>query len=241
MEQVMVNDKWPLWMNPNRVAKPWWPFWEKERLAKTNEIITDILQTRTPVVYEIGAEEGDFPALYGTWGAEVVMIEPSPFSWPQIRAHWEANVDRSPAGWFVGLLSDRDTTVRTDYDDTDRDGWPVCAYQPQQPEYGFRHIWEHAKNTNQRRLDTLIASQGWPQPDLLCIDVEGAEGHVLRGATRTLTETRPHVIISLHYQAMANHYQTTAEEAVHRFMSGLGYAGYHLEQTLHEDHWWFEP
>ena len=110
MEQILVSDRWPLWMNPNRVEHGWWSFWEKERLAKAHQLVTEIIDTDPPVVYEIGAEEGDFPALYATWGAEVVLIEPSPFSWPQIRAHWEANVDRPTAGWFVGLASDRDTT-----------------------------------------------------------------------------------------------------------------------------------
>ena len=239
MEQVMVSDRWPLLMNPNRIEHGWWSFWEKARLAKAHEIVTGITDRRA-VVYEIGAEEGDFPALYGTWGADVVMIEPSPFSWPQIRAHWEANVDRPPAGWFVGLVSDRDTTVVTDYDDTDRDGWPVCAFQPQRPEYGFRHIWEHASNTNQRKLDTLIPAQNWPHPDLLCIDVEGAEGIVLRGASKTLTEIRPHVLISLHYEGMRELYQTTADEAVHEYMATFDYTGHHLENAQ-EDHWWFAP
>ena len=241
MQLVDVNDKWPLWMNPNRADHDWWPHWEAARLAKTHQLITEEIVTRSaPVVYEIGAEEGDFPALYGTWGAEVVLIEPSPFSWPQIRAHWEANIDRPPAGWFVGLASDHDTDVEPDYDDTVRGGWPECSYRRQRPEYGFRHIWEHFANTRQNRLDTLIVSHGWPPPDLLCIDVEGAEGHVLRGAETILMVHRPHIIVALHHEGLANLYQTTAEEAVHDYMTQVGYTGTHLD-TDHEEHFWFAP
>lgn len=237
MERVMVSDRWPLMMNPNRVEHGWWSFWEKARLAKAYDIVTSL---DDPVVYEIGAEEGDFPALYGTWGARVVMIEPSPFSWPQIKAHWEANVDGLPAGWFVGLASNVDTWVRTDYDDRGLHGWPRCAYRPQRPEYGFRHIWEHSRNTNQRRLDTLISTLGWPKPDLVCVDVEGAAGFVLRGAVDMLTTTRPHLLVSIHYEAKRELYGTTADEAVHDYLKGYGYTGVHLEEAQ-EDHWWFQP
>ena len=73
MEQILVSDRWPLWMNPNRVEHGWWSFWEKARLAKAYEIVVGITD-RPAVVYEIGAEEGDFPALYATWGLSLIHI-----------------------------------------------------------------------------------------------------------------------------------------------------------------------
>jgi FkbM family methyltransferase len=48
------------------------------------------------------------------------------------------------------------------------------------------------------RLDTLIRQAAVPPPDLMKIDVEGAEVDVLEGATETLKTSRPTLFIDLH-------------------------------------------
>jgi FkbM family methyltransferase len=49
-----------------------------------------------------------------------------------------------------------------------------------------------------RQLDSVIADSGFPQPDIIKMDVEGAETDVLAGASRTLTSARPLMLIELH-------------------------------------------
>ena len=49
-----------------------------------------------------------------------------------------------------------------------------------------------------RKLDTLVAAEGLPAPDLVKIDVEGAEAAVLDGAAEILQRTRPALLIELH-------------------------------------------
>jgi len=52
-----------------------------------------------------------------------------------------------------------------------------------------------------RRLDTLMAERdrnGLPLPDVIKIDVEGAEGLLLRGAADLLREHRPRLLVELH-------------------------------------------
>lgn len=49
-----------------------------------------------------------------------------------------------------------------------------------------------------RRLDTVVAAEGLPLPDVIKIDVEGAEALLLRGASGLLRERRPRLLIELH-------------------------------------------
>lgn len=49
-----------------------------------------------------------------------------------------------------------------------------------------------------RRLDTLRAERELPPPNVMKIDTEGAEDIVLRGATATLAEHRPRLILAMH-------------------------------------------
>lgn len=49
-----------------------------------------------------------------------------------------------------------------------------------------------------RRLDAVVTEASLPLPDLMKIDVEGAEADVLEGASQTLATARPIMLIELH-------------------------------------------
>jgi FkbM family methyltransferase len=61
---------------------------------------------------------------------------------------------------------------------------------------------QQAKGTNidvpVRRLDSLLADESLPKPDLIKIDVEGAEQQMLAGGMATLREAKPVLLIELH-------------------------------------------
>jgi FkbM family methyltransferase len=56
-----------------------------------------------------------------------------------------------------------------------------------------------------RRLDTLLAEGKFPAPDLIKIDVEGAELEVLEGAAETLKKHHPRLFVEAHTAALAEH------------------------------------
>ncbi len=228
MREILINGKWPLNLLEHRAERPEWPYWEAGNLALAHSLID-----AGTVVWDVGSEEGDFPALFGTWGAEVVLIEPNPYVWPQIKIHWEANVDREPLACLVGLASNHIDLATPDYDDGFTAGWPNAALGEVFPAHGFRHIWEHAHNSPQFRLDRLPLRP----PNLIMMDIEGGELIALQGCADVLIEHHPDVLVSIHPEFMKDLYNQDAEE-LHGYMRSLGYEEKFIA-TDHEEHWWF--
>ena len=267
-----INGRWTLRLPEHRHLRPEWPWWEATRLAAEHHVIADVLGRprgimsvpgvlgpQRPVVWVAGAEEGDFPALYSTWGADVVLAEPNPLVWPNIKAIWEANGLRPPVASFAGFLSDEnrppeveDAAVLTmlvgsgqaERPETLR-WWPASAEGPVIGDHGFARV-EERPDLPAARIDTLVAA-GWPPPDVLTIDVEGAEAHVLRGAAQTLREHRPHVFVSIHQEFARHHYgDPDVLRSVEMVLADAGYATTDVERSRflahdHESHWWWAP
>lgn len=237
MIPTLINGRWSLLLPEHRAVRPEWPVWEKERLGSMYENIKP-----GDIVFDIGSEEGDFPALFATWGAQIVWFEPNPYVIPNMRVIWEANQLPMPRGYFVGFA-----TNHTDehpfaeeeiISQPERDGWPACAYGEVIGNHGFRNVIERYHDTPQIKIDDYCKKHDiWP--DLVTMDVEGAEFEVLKGAEEVLRTRKPLVYVSIHPTFIAQDYPYT-DAAIHEFMSALGYIGEHLI-TDHEQHFRFFP
>lgn len=75
-----------------------------------------------------------------------------------------------------------------------------------------------------QRLDTLVFDDGLPRPDVVKIDVEGAELDVLNGAKRTLAESRARVFLEAHSK--------TLDEECRQLLADLDYRVRQLERDL---------
>lgn len=233
MIPTVINGQWTLNLPEHRAVRPEWQSgWERERI----DSMYSVLGQGGHTVYDIGAEEGDLPALWASWGNDVVLFEPNDRVWPNPRAIFEAN-DLTPLATFAGFAADHDgpgderCLMR-------QPGpvWPLSSSGAIIGDHGFCNLCERP-DIPRIRIDTvakLIAP-----PTAITIDVEGAELRVMLGANRVLAQHRPVVWISVHPQFMDDTHGDTPQQ-LYDFMSSHGYRREHLA-TDHEEHEVFWP
>jgi FkbM family methyltransferase len=228
MIETTINGRWTLKLPEHRAARPEWVTgWERERIDSMHSVLGD----GGHVVYDIGAEEGDLPALWASWGNDVVLFEPNDRVWPNAKVIWDANELPGPRACFSGFAADHTGSGFH----VDR-GWPQSAFGPVIGDHGFCNLCE--RPDIQRITINDMASIVGP-PTAITIDVEGAELRVLIGASRVLQVDRPHVWVSVHPQFMDDTHGDTPE-MLFDFMRERGYTAEHLA-TDHEQHYLFTP
>jgi len=193
------------------------------------------------VVYDVGAEEGEFSAFAASMvgGEGVHLFEPVPAIWPNIRAVWEANGFAGPGGCWPGFLADRASghsvsrVVR---------GWPRESEGPIRDVSGFAVVHQRP-DLPSLSLDDYARLSG-TTPDVIMMDVEGAEVLVIAGASEVLRTSRPLVFLSLHPTEFLAEYRLDGapctQEMLWTMLDDAGYVAEHIE-TDHEAHWLFTP
>jgi FkbM family methyltransferase len=230
MVETTINGRWTLKLPEHRAVRPEWVTgWEVERIASMH----DHLGAGGHTVYDIGAEEGDLPALWASWGNDVALFEPNARVWPNPKAIFDAN-DLKPLATFPGFAADHDGAADRQY--LTAGGWPLSADGPLIGDHGFCNLCERP-DIPRLRIDTVADVIG--PPTAITIDVEGAELRVMLGAERTLREHRPLVWISVHPQFMDDTHGDTPDQ-LFAHMTKLDYVAEHLA-TDHEEHWFFSP
>ena len=77
-------------------------------------------------------------------------------------------------------------------------------------------------------LDAYRMAHALPAPNFIKIDVEGAEGMVLEGMTRTIAECRPQLFIEVHDMAKGD--PMAAAQQLFESLRNMDYSMYHVEQ-----------
>jgi FkbM family methyltransferase len=248
MVPAKINDRWELVLPDFRrdfhAERPWW---EAGRLAVMSERVEPGM-----CVYDVGAEAGDFTVLYKGWagdGGSVVPIEPAPAMWPCIRETWRANGWVDSDGWFAGFASDVTAEPSAKFYEGDltlmADGWPTMALGKVVADPGFRHLAQQTNHTAQVRLDDLGKVIGVPMPDVVVLDVEGAEFEALRGSAGLMIVRRPLFFVSVHdigeWNSLSGWYGRTVED-IHQLMAGFDYTGTLLPENGEGEHFYlYEP
>ena len=138
------------------------------------------------VIYDIGACWGEWSAIAkGVWpDAQIFLFEACMDKQPFIRRRGE---------YHIGILSDADGKQVKFYTNANHPNGN-SYYIENSPHYSTdRYTFEDA-----RTLDSVVAELGFPPPDLVKIDVQGAEIDVINGAPKTL-ESVKHLIVELQH------------------------------------------
>ena len=232
MQLGKINDRWELWLPDFRCEfHAVRPTWEKGRLDSCAGLMTPGM-----TIVDVGAEHGDFTALYKQWVGEsgdVIPVEPAKHYWPFIRETFAANNMTNPTRCFEGFAAERSAWESHGL----WPAWPLSAYGEGIPDGGFLHL-AHAPRVPRISLDDLIG--GGPVGGIV-IDVEGAEFEVLAGATQLCTGPRPHFWVSVHEPTMWNWYQRELS-AIHQLMAEWDYVGVELPHHGEgETFWLYSP
>ena len=227
MINCRVNGRWDILLPEHR--KDIWgreEGWEKPRLESMHKHLG-----KDDVLYYIGAEEGDMPALCQMWGARVVMFEPDYKVWANIKAIWKANKLEDPWCW-AGFASDKNSGMAL-----------YKGFYKFKGEIITDHGFMELRNRNAPEItvdklnDDLSYNHGL-KITALSLDVEGSEWLVLKGAEKTLREYHPKIWLSVHPEIMLDHFGQKQEE-MRKWIKSLGYKETFLEND-HEIHLFYE-
>lgn len=207
-----------------------WDYWEKERTEKMAKHLK-----HGDILFDIGSEVGWLSAVYAQMvgGENMVLFEPTPEFWPNIKETFEHNDLGMPKATFSGLIGKESTPKPKVHVGK----WPQDAHADQLIDaMKYRYIHEHGDITEQISIDDFV-KQTDIVPRALTMDTEGAEILILQGAVKTLAAHDVLVWVSIHPDlAIANGYGDT--QNIHDLMNSLGYKGEFLARD-HEDHWLF--
>ncbi len=175
------------WVNVHPVAYEDFRYWTKYEKS-TVAALARVWRPRICIV-DIGAHHGAFSVCAlrgGGHNIRLLSVEPSPQALAVLEAQKSIHRNEQWTLHPVALMdSEGETILET--------GWsnmlvPDNSFHPGSP--------AHQVTVATRTLDELCRSER-ATPDLIKIDVEGLEGHVLDGATRTL-EARPVIFLEWH-------------------------------------------
>lgn len=234
MRLTKINGEYELILPDHRADREQWKMenggWEAARINEMLEVLTPL-----DTLFDIGSEESDITGvLVKESGCDVVLFEPNDRVWPCIKQIWKANNLKAPLDFYRGFLSEHRTTkpytINNSFDDVPDE---------MMSDHGFKQLYENYPDVPQMSLDRYCELTRI-YPTVITMDVEGAEGCVLRGAEKTLREKKPIIFMSLHPEFLYIHYQEWTTPLL-RFVDELGYTHRVIEYDYHECHVRFDP
>ena len=199
------------------------PYWDKYIELKENPTTYGIPQDHIDKLKKLKNDGFSPSIIYDIGSAVGHWREVAHEIWPDARIFmFEANEDLKLFydyyGWkdyHIGLLSDIDDKPVNYYYNEEFIGGN-SYYKENTDTYS----WEKFRVLKSEKLETLIANKGWPMPDLIKLDVQGAEIDILNGCGEILKYPQ-HLIVELQHMNY-NEGALLAEESI-GIIENLGY------------------
>lgn len=247
-ETIKIQNRWKITLPKHRADfYKQNPDWEAERLKSMNKHLK-----KHDVVYYIGAEQGEMPALIQKWGTKVCLFEPNYSAWRTIYEIWKLNRLKKPVGlyaMFVGsetnlkpknpdrsILEGSGWTLEDDVNSKFYD-YPKYAQLEMTKQSRFSELHNEKDGLPIVKIDDVTATAKH-SPTAFSIDVEGAEFEVLKGAENTLAVYKPKIWLSIHPDFLKNYWKTSANEVL-KWLHERGYEST-LLADVHEKHYYCE-
>lgn len=240
-EMIKINGKYKMRLLKHRADFYRDRIWESERLDSMRRNIG-----KHDVVYYVGAEQGEMPALLQKWGAEVCLFEPNHTAWRSIRETWKLNKLKRPLGLFATFVG-AETQLHPTNPDKElyegegwilgEDNWPAYSKGNLITESSFSELHNEKDGLPIISIDDVAANT--KGPTAMSIDVEGAELEVLKGAEATLLEYKPKIWLSVHPQFLKDYWNTTPNKVL-KWLADRGYES-ELLADVHEQHYLCTP
>lgn len=228
---VKIAEKYPLQVKWERFSIDF-TAWEAEFTESFTKTLSELVGNKT--VFDVGASTGEWSALAASIvGSENTHVfEPNKAAWAEIEQTFSLNSLPPPAGMFMGFAANTDS-----YSEETRKGilsplWPAKT----KGEAKFENLFERP-DLPAIKLNTYCELLK-VKPSVIKIDVEGAEGEVLRGSDQVLKHIRPVLFVSLHPDMVLNFGDTRND--LLQWVLSMGYEG-ELLGIDHEEHWLFKP
>lgn len=171
-------------------------------------------------VFDVGGFVGSYSVAGAlrTGDGRVIAFEPAPISARLLRKHCQLNGVSDRVRVIEAACSHQPGVLAMPVWNTLTTAWGSGnALFNLYPQQGVEPTWIPVCTV---RLDDFVRA-GAPPPDVIKIDVEGAELWVLEGAREILKAHRPFVFLEVH--AFAWHLFETTEERLRTFLAEVGY------------------
>lgn len=168
------------------------------------------------VVYDIGA-----CVLHWTDAAKTVWNEPEYIAFEAMTATEFLYKERNMR-YNVGLLSNQDGRELDFYENVENPGGNSYYRENSELSSGADILYTeaHRRKLHATTLDTVMLTKQFPAPDLIKMDVQGAELDVLEGAVNAL-KTAKHVILEL--QQVEYNKGAPLRDQIINYMNNLGF------------------
>lgn len=198
------------------------PDWAHEMIAGTyDQFLYDAIARHRKLsgatCWDIGANIGYHTHGFATQGAQVVSFEPNAANVARLRQHLEKNPEAARRVRVMAVaVADCDGElefVQSADVSAQSSGSHLASAQP--PEQAAVYARFERAVVPAVTMDTLIEQKGEPPPNIIKIDVEGAEALVLEGGKRLLTKHKPLLLVEVHHICVML--------SLTRLLTGLGY------------------